>query len=113
MQRLVQLLFSDVRDAPTLDRIEPMEEYADKECSVHVLLIEGQRALLDGSGPNDMVCPMSWPCNDKSLFGQAMRMLRIYRTERNEETVYVHSDTGTIIPGNEIARITQLVQERA
>ncbi len=112
MQRLVQLLFGDVGVAPTLDRIEPKPEYADKECETHILRIEGQRALLDNNGPNGMLCLMSWPCNDKSLFAQAMRILRIYEGTENGEQVFRHGDTNRIIPQSEIARVTRLVQER-
>lgn len=120
MQRLVQMLFSDASMAPTLDRIEPKSEY-DRECGIHILMIEGQRAVLDDHGLDGLHC-LGYRCQDQSLFAKAMRVLRISERQENGETVYVHWDTdpdkdpdrlGTIIPKSEIARITRLVQERA
>jgi len=112
MQRLVQMLFKDARAAPTLDRIEPMEEY-DRECRTHILMIEGQRAIQNGPGPHGMLC-MGYRCQDQSMFAKAMRILRIRESGPDSEgnRTYRHTDTGTIIPQAEIARVERLVKQK-
>lgn len=119
MQRLVQMLFSDREAAPTIDRIEPGE--SNPSDYMHVVKIEGQRAVLDGYGPHGFKCANHYRCMDRSLFARAMRLLRICegRPEGKraegvaEGPTYFHLDTGTIIPREEIAKVTRLVKDRA
>jgi len=106
MTRLVAMLFNDREAAPTIDRIDPGEN--DPSNYEHLMVIEGQRAVLDGYGPRGFHCANHYRCMDQSMFARAMRLLRIY--ERGDE--YVHVDTGTIIPREEIAKVTRLVRER-
>lgn len=104
------LLFADREMAPTLERIEPREPNIDGYA--HTLPINGTRAVLDGYGPGGLVCINHYRCLDDSMFAKAMRLLRINESQEDGETVYMHMDTGSIIPGSEISRVTQLVQER-
>lgn len=125
MQQLVEMLFKDTRAAPTLERIKP-EEFNDEADMLHVLRIDGQRAVLNGGGPHGLHCTESllirgrmhygghYDCQDKSLFARAMRILRIIKWKNPDGTVsYFHTDTGREIPASEIAKVTQLVKERA
>lgn len=113
MLKLVEMLFGDVGQAPTLDRIEP-RPWNKKSADLHILKIEGQRAVLDGKGPGGTMCFNHYDCQDQSLFAQAMRMLRIIEGNPDDEgkPTYIHTDTGTIIPQSEIAKIVKLVRER-
>ena len=113
MTRLVQMLFSDASMAPTLERIEP-REFNEASTRVHLLKIEGQRAVLDGHGPNGLMCFNHYRCTDDSMFARAMRLLRICegKPESDEKPTYFHLDTGTIIPQSEIDKIVKLERER-
>ncbi len=112
MQRLVQMLFSDREAAPTIERIEPGEN--DPINYVHLLMIEGQYAVLGGYGIHGFTCANHYRCLDESLFAKAMRLLRIIEITDLEGTVhYTHLDTGREIPSSEVVKVRQLVRERA
>ena len=112
MRQLVAMLFSDREAAPTIDRIEPKE--IDPSNYVHVLTIDGTKAVLDGPGPNGFHCANHYRCLDNGLFARALRLLRICegRVDSEGKPTYVHADTGTIIPQSEIAKVERLVKEK-